>query len=537
MAFTSAVKFVALIFMSPPRSYGLQLSSAIICFRLVSCLAAGATGDHHGSVIDARGALSLEKPSARKDPVTPASPDAKQTNHALTPDELRTAAEKDLAANLKKNVGAGHNHTAAVPHHIEKRKISPLVRHDRSSKDAHKTPAKPREDGRATHLDTPCALLRSYRGPSQCPQGNARWSDTTLLNFTSIFFQEWKLQEAALPKHCCMGINHMFGLSYLVHTLKPSLIIESGVSAGHQTFLLRTAVGKSVPILAFDPLDPATAYPNGGDYGHWKDTSGMTRYFVGEKFQDFAEVDWARLIPDLSIRQRTLVVLDDRQSSVERIRVMQKFGFKWAYYVENYPLQAATPSSCGSSTRSAYNSRSGLMWPFGGAYSPNAVCGAPLPGGAEHVLYKDKFGAKCALLTPDQHKSVLTYMQKSLKTYFEFPPLFTPCADSPRSALLGEGTGDAFEHRLARYGLPTTKLEVSGYAHVFPAFIELVDAQNSSDPFDGMALSATVAPTSPIDVVGESPFGAARSGALTIALPWRVGAFAAMSLLASLGSV
>jgi len=317
------------------------------------------------------------------------------------------------------------------------------------------------------------------------------------MDFVPTFLKEWRAQEAALPEHCCMGINHMFGLSFLVHTLKPSAIIESGVSAGHQTFLLRLAAGKSVPILAFDPLDPTSAYPSDGKYGHWKDPSGVTRYFVGSGFKDFAEVDWDRLIPDKSIRQRTLVVLDDRQSSVERFRIMQKYGFKWAYYVENYPVQTGTSSEisgCGTSHSPSRDSSEGLRYPSGGAFSPNAVCGAPLAPSTKHVLYKDKFGAKCAFLTRDQHSKMLNYMKSSLKTYFKFPALFSPCAEGGKTTLLGYGVGDRLKHRLLEYRLPTQDREVLGYGHLFPAFIELTPGTDPGDPLQG-TLPEMVTPT------------------------------------------
>jgi hypothetical protein len=267
-----------------------------------------------------------------------------------------------------------------------------------------------------------------------------------------------------------MGVNHMFALHYLVSTLKPAVIIESGVAAGHQTFMLREAAPKTTKIFSIDPGDPAANYGYGA-FGAWKDPSGMTTYLTGAWFQDLAKLNWATLIPDPAMRAKTLVILDDHQSCVERFKVLQKWGFRWAFYEDNYPFKVATSNdlyTCQDLPKTVKRDFDVMSYALGDAYSPNAACGAPFPiGPTEQFWYKDSFGLKCKLGNVSDHGRLLKYLQNEMQVYFEFPPLFTPCKTA-RPALLGNNT-----KILGDKGLPAVDFEIWQYGHLFPSFVTL----------------------------------------------------------------
>merc|ERR1719171_3336221 len=147
-------------------------------------------------------------------------------------------------------------------------------------------------------------------------KGHDHWSKAQLTAHVPKFLAFLANQKRMLPNHCCMGVNHMFALHFLVDTLKPAAIIESGVAAGHQTFMLRATAPLGAKIFSIDPGDPYTSYKF-GSFGAWKDFSGLTTYFTGPMFQDFATIPWETVIPDRKVRESTLVILDDHQSCVE----------------------------------------------------------------------------------------------------------------------------------------------------------------------------------------------------------------------------
>lgn len=318
--------------------------------------------------------------------------------------------------------------------------------------------------------DQQCNIIGLYgASPSMCSQGHSHWTKDELKAHIPKFLAFWKKQNQVLPNHCCMGVNHMFALHYLVTTLKPLAIIESGVAAGHQTFMLREAAPQTTKIFSIDPGDPAANYGY-GSFGAWKDPSGMTTYLTGALFQDLSKLNWELLIPDKAVRAKTLVILDDHQSCVERFKLLQRWGFRWAFYEDNYPFKVATSNdayTCPDLGQKVNRDFDVVGYALGDAYSPNAACGAPYPIGQKQFWYKDSFGLKCKLADVKDHGNLLRYLQKEMEVYFEFPPLFTPCKTA-RPALLGNNT-----KILAGHGLPEVAAEIWQYGHLFPSFVDL----------------------------------------------------------------
>lgn len=334
-----------------------------------------------------------------------------------------------------------------------------------------------------------CAAIALYpKQPSLCMRGSDWASTDELRAFVQTFAAEQAAQLKVFPKHCCMGTNHQFAMAFLVKKLQPAVIIESGVAAGQGTYLLRGAAGPNTQIFALDPGDPAVVYKK-SRFGYWKDPSGATKYLVGTAFQDFAEVDWGQLIPDPSVRARTLVILDDHQSCVMRFRAMQKWGIRYAFYEDNFPAYVAqsqdkyTCPELGSNLERKFPEQ----MVFGDAFTPNAACtawmkpqslsawrGDPFP--TDYFLYKDKFGLKCRMLSRERYATLVRYMQSNMKTYFEFPPLYSPCSPE-RPPLLADAKD------LLSYGLPSLAKESWQYGHYFPAFVEL-EGSTRNDPGD-----------------------------------------------------
>lgn len=363
-----------------------------------------------------------------------------------------------------------------------------------------------------------CNIIGEYGAePSMCMRGHDHFSRQSLLDHVPVFLAFWEQQKKLLPNHCCMGVNHMFAVHYLVSTLKPKMIVESGVAAGHQTFMLRQAA-PTAHIFSIDPGDPSTNYPVNhlyGGFGHWKDASGLTTYLTGAFFKDFAELDWGTLIPNPEDRKNTLVILDDHQSCTERFEVLKKWGFRWAFYEDNYPFKVATspdPYTCPKLTTAVRDQSFVAKYALGDAYSPNAVCGGPLPTTVSSYIYKTHFGMTCKMETPAEHAGHLTYVRQNMQTYYEFPALFTPCKTA-RPALLGNQTAD-----LHKYGLPAVMMEIWQYGHLFPAFIELTPqgAAPLPDEIGGVpTTTATTTTTTTTTVLDPTSLGAGVNVART----------------------
>jgi len=316
-----------------------------------------------------------------------------------------------------------------------------------------------------------CNIVELYGPePAVCTTGKDFITTAQLQDQIKLFSATWAMQKRILPAHCCMGINHMFALFSLVKTLKPAAIIESGVAAGHQTFMLRMAANPYIPMYAIDPGDPSVNYKF--QFGYWKDMSGFTKYFTGSKFVDFADINWGEVIPDEEMRRNTLVILDDHQSCVERFRVMQMWGFKWAFYEDNYPRYVATSND--EHTCKKMDIKRDFPFKdflYGDAYSPNAACGEKVDGSSkEQFLYKDKFGGECEYIDAAKHNGLAAFLQKNMETYYEFPALYSDCKIKRPTILHQNEHGLAY---LRAFGFPEVKDDIWNYGHLFPAFIEL----------------------------------------------------------------
>lgn len=315
-----------------------------------------------------------------------------------------------------------------------------------------------------------CDILRQFSiTPSLCSKQNNRIGQNTLVKYLHEFKYVWAAFQQAMPgpkPFCCMGINHRFAIYAAVKEVKPLAIIESGVASGRTTWLLRTAAGPSVPIFSIDVGDPVAMYGFQG----WRDSSPNAHYMVGAAFQDLSLARWDSLIPDPKIRARTLVILDDHQSSIERLKMLRRWGFRYVFYEDNYPYGVATSADTKTCRSMPDLPRTFTSLLHGDAYSPNAVC-APLPQSAAalgRILHKDRFGHKCKWISRGQHANNVKWFQQHIKSYYEFPQIFSRCKGLKRQPLLGSDV-----NLLEDFGFPQPEGELWNYGHLYPALIEL----------------------------------------------------------------
>jgi hypothetical protein len=308
-----------------------------------------------------------------------------------------------------------------------------------------------------------CEIARDYTAEaSLCSVGSKRF--TNLQAFVPGFAQLWAQMKVAFQgAPCCMGINHLFAVYHAVLTLKPQVIIESGVAAGHTTWLLRQ-IAPTAQIFCIDPVDSSTYHVETQGIQGYHDPAAV--YLTGAAFQDLSAVRWDKLIPLAATRAKTFVLLDDHQSSLERAKMLRRWGFLDIFYEDNYPFRVAASHDSATCLHLATLSRTFTKSLHGDAYSPNTMC-APLPAGTAEVLQKDRFGKLCKVLTIAEHKANVAYFQGVLASYFEYPALFRDCPGAKRPPLLSDAT------QLAQLGLPTEAAEIWGYGHLHPPLMRL----------------------------------------------------------------
>ncbi len=116
--------------------------------------------------------------------------------------------------------------------------------------------------------------------------------------------------------HLGMGFNHCFAAWFILRTMQPKLVVESGVWRGQSTWLIEQAAPLA-EIVAIDPRPESRVY-----------TSRRARY----ETTDFARLDWSQA--DVG---EAFVFFDDHQNAYERLKEMHWLGFRHAIFEDNYP--------------------------------------------------------------------------------------------------------------------------------------------------------------------------------------------------------
>jgi hypothetical protein len=177
--------------------------------------------------------------------------------------------------------------------------------------------------------------------------------------------------------HGGMRAPHLFGAWFMVQTLRPTHIVESGIFKGLGTWLLEQAAPEA-RLCCIDPNPASIVY-----------RSARAQYFT----RDFSEIPW-----DLP-RETTLLFFDDHQDALSRVELAEQAGFVHLIFEDNYPAERGD----------CYSLKKALM---GEAVPPPKSLG-------QRALRALKGP------TPAQEDPV-GYLERTLETYFEFPPVRRP---------------------------------------------------------------------------------------------------------------
>ena len=140
-------------------------------------------------------------------------------------------------------------------------------------------------------------------------------SNNDLIKYLDDFFEIYK-KRPIKNNFGGMGINHCFALYSILRSLKPNLIIESGVWKGQSTYIIENALPKS-NIVCLDPIPKNRLF-----------NSKNAIYFEN----DFVGIDWTKF--DI---KNSLCFFDDHQNAYSRLMEMKWWGFNRAIFEDNFP--------------------------------------------------------------------------------------------------------------------------------------------------------------------------------------------------------
>jgi hypothetical protein len=113
-----------------------------------------------------------------------------------------------------------------------------------------------------------------------------------------------------------MRFNHSFATWFVLKTLKPRVVIESGVWQGHSTWLIEQACPKA-ELFCLDL-----------DFSRLVHRSARATYWT----RDFADCAWEGIDRDGAV-----CLFDDHQNAYQRLKDMRWAGFRRAIFDDNYP--------------------------------------------------------------------------------------------------------------------------------------------------------------------------------------------------------
>lgn len=142
------------------------------------------------------------------------------------------------------------------------------------------------------------------------------------------YFTENIFEESFYNNNGGMGAPDLFTLYLVLDTLKPSILIESGVWNGISTKLIR----KILPDSTIFCLDPREIPDNG-----FRDTNTKTIYYTGKKFVDFDTLDLTSYDP-----RDVFCFFDCHQNALLRTVQCMKKNLIHLFFNDNYPV------NCGS---------------------------------------------------------------------------------------------------------------------------------------------------------------------------------------------
>lgn len=185
-----------------------------------------------------------------------------------------------------------------------------------------------------------------------------------------------------------MNMFHAFSLWVTIRTLRPRVVVESGVFRGQGTYFIRRAAGADARVFSLDPR------PSSIELYH--DPSPRTTYLRGEAFVDFAAIAWRQLVPSEDERASALLVLDDHMSALKRVLQAVEHGFRHLWYEDE-----------------------------GGVGSLRWLCSAARERALE---YADNFGAVRENVTAAEDAANRRALLAYVRAYHPAVPIHNPCA-------------------------------------------------------------------------------------------------------------
>jgi hypothetical protein len=191
-----------------------------------------------------------------------------------------------------------------------------------------------------------------------------------------------------------MRFNHSFATWFILKTLKPTTVIESGVWRGQSTWLIEQAC-PGAQIFCLDI-----------DFSNLVYKSKSAVYLQN----DFSYCTWEGVD-----RASAVCFFDDHQNAYQRLKDVHWAGFKRAIFDDNYP--------CGEGD--CYSLKH-MLKGFG---HPKLQMSTRFKGSAEQQKEIEKYEAMLRSVGPQQHLLVApnvedrVLFQQNCKTYFEFPPV------------------------------------------------------------------------------------------------------------------
>jgi hypothetical protein len=191
-----------------------------------------------------------------------------------------------------------------------------------------------------------------------------------------------------------MGLNHSYALYFWLMEKKPPIIVESGVWKGATTWLIERACPSS-KLFCFDI-----------DFSNLRYTSPNARYIQA----DFNSFEWSSI--DLS---ESLIIFDDHQNSLERLKSAFWFGFRYAVLDDNYPIGEGDAYSLNHIKLSAGMESFQLSKNFSGGPV------ARIRRKARERLFRQHYYLQTQLVKPNQVD--WSNLTRNLVDWTEFPPL------------------------------------------------------------------------------------------------------------------
>ncbi len=198
-----------------------------------------------------------------------------------------------------------------------------------------------------------------------------------------------------------MGASHMFACYFLLKKLNPSIVIELGVWKGGSTWLIENTL-PNAKIISLDPNLKKQRY-----------ISKNAKYIK----KDFGLLNWDK-IP----KEKTLIIFDDHQNALKRVKQAKKFGFKHLIFDDNNPPSYRIGNALGD-----FYSIKKILAESG--HFPNMNFKTKI----SKTLWALKYTRSLTMLKQTvkdfkdipANKKDREYLLNLLDIYYEFPPLFS----------------------------------------------------------------------------------------------------------------